>query len=77
MRSLCENQDLFQIILIKVSRDMFFFPFNKIYSPKTFFTQKLFRGMILAFYDIAIFDKYFVVLGSDLRASAPVRLITY
>ena len=32
--------------------------------------------MILAFYDIAIFDKYFRVLGSDLRASPPPVCLT-
>ena len=30
--------------------------------------------MILAFYNIAIFDKYFGVFGSDLGARTPVRL---
>ena len=30
--------------------------------------------MILAFYNIAIFDKYFGVFGSDLQASPPVYL---
>ena len=35
-----ENQTLFHILLIKVNRDMFFSPFNKIYfhnPPKQFF----------------------------------------
>ena len=32
--------------------------------------------MILAFYNIAIFDKYFGVFGSDLRASRP-RMFDY
>ena len=40
MRNLGENQNLFQILLIKVKRDMFFFPFNKNYfdnPPERFF----------------------------------------
>ena len=40
MRNIDENQNLFHILLIKANRDMFFFPFNKIYfhnPPKQFF----------------------------------------
>ena len=47
MRNLGENQNLFQILFIKVKRDVFFFPFNKNYfhNPKTqFFIQKIFKG---------------------------------
>ena len=75
MRNLGENQNLFQILLIKVNRDMIFFPFNKIYfhiPHKQFFIEKIFRGYdfsILAFYNIADLDKYFGVFGSELRAS--------
>ena len=47
MQNFSENQNLFQILLIKVNRDMFFFLFNKIYfhNPlKTIFHLKIFRG---------------------------------
>ena len=69
MRNLIQNQDLLQILLMKVNRDVFFSPFNKIYfhnPPKQFkkIFQKYLGGKILAFYNFAIFDKY-----SDLRAS--------
>ena len=42
MRNLGENQTLFQILLIKVNRDMFFFSFNKIYfhNPQNNFSFK-------------------------------------
>ena len=52
MRNLGENQNLFQIPLIKINRDMFFFPFNKIYfqNPQNNFSFKRYiGGMILAF----------------------------
>ena len=77
MRILGENQNLLQILLIKVNKVMFFFPFNKIYfhnPPKQFFINKYSGGMILAFYNIAIFDKYFGGFGSDLRARPSVCL---
>ena len=71
MRNLGENQNLFQILLIKLNRDMFLFPLNKIYfhNPQNKFSFiKYLGGMILAFYNIATFDKYFWV--SWLRPSS-------
>ena len=66
MRNLGENQNLFQILLIKVNRDMSSLPFNKIYFKTIFHLKKYVGGMILTFYNIAIFDKYFGIFGSDL-----------
>ena len=56
---------------------MFFFPFIKIYfhnTPKQFFIFKIFRGYDFGIYNIAIFDEYFEILGSDLLASIPACL---
>ena len=64
--NLGKDQNLFQILLIKVNRDMLLLSFNKIYfhnTPKQFFIEKYLGGMILVFYNSAIFDKYFVVLA--------------
>ena len=60
MRNLCENQNLFQILIIKVKRDMYLFPFNKtiftIPQNNSLFLKKHLGGMVLASYNISIFD---------------------
>ena len=64
-------------LLIKVNRDMFIFlliRFTFTIPENNFSFKKYLAGMILAFFNTAIFDKYFGVLGSDFRARPPVCL---
>ena len=49
MRKFGENQNLFQILLIKVNRDMFSFPFNKIYFHNNSSLKQYLGGTILEF----------------------------
>ena len=76
MQNLGEDQYLFQILLIKVNRGMFFLSFlitRFIFTiPQNNFSfKKYLGGMILAFYNIAIFDKYFGVLAQTFQPAPP------
>ena len=75
MRNLSENQNLFQILLIKQSGDMVFFSLNKIYFHKPQFSifKKYLGGMVLAFYTVILLFLINIlgVFGSDLRGSPP------